>query len=294
MKRSQTGGWPEVTLIAFEPAVALGLSEKFSALARNTPWQEILQDPYCLFNVVFEGLYARIDRLSNDFGDVFGLEETHQKILNAARQPKDAADGLDFVGLHNLAKHNIHLLEAIEGAMATLDYMREHHERIIQGLGYISNTTSHTQAEFRQIKMMLISTSLKLKSLEKRSKNIINLALNLVAQADSKVLRDDSNAMKSLAIMGLIFLPFQAVVSLFSTPFFYFEGAYGSAGQGAFAISSSVWIVWVTSIPLVLLVVLPWIISLRYRLPIPSSVICKTSSFARMFGLFHCFKDAIL
>lgn len=33
-----------------------------------------------------------------------------------------------------------------------------------------------------------------------------------MTQADSKVLKGDSNAMKSIAIMGLLFLPFEAVV----------------------------------------------------------------------------------
>jgi hypothetical protein len=74
-KPSQTGSWSEVTLIIFSVGAGQGTLEAFGALARNTSWQEILEDPYCLLAVVFEGLYERIDKISWDFGRVYGQEE---------------------------------------------------------------------------------------------------------------------------------------------------------------------------------------------------------------------------
>ena len=75
IKPSQTGGFSEVTLIAFSVGAALGLREMFAAAARNMSWQEIMEDPYCLLNIVFEGLYARIDTMAWDFATVYGQED---------------------------------------------------------------------------------------------------------------------------------------------------------------------------------------------------------------------------
>lgn len=74
-KPSHTGSWLEVTLIIFSVAVGLGARERFAAFARNTTWQDILEDPYCLLNVAFEGLYDRVDKLAWDFAHVYGQEE---------------------------------------------------------------------------------------------------------------------------------------------------------------------------------------------------------------------------
>jgi hypothetical protein len=72
----QTGSPPEVTLIVFSVGVGLELRDKFAALARNTSWQEVVEDPYCLFNIVSESLLARIDKIVGDFGAVFSQEES--------------------------------------------------------------------------------------------------------------------------------------------------------------------------------------------------------------------------
>lgn len=218
--------------------------------------KKILEDPYCLLNIAFEGLYDRVDKLAWDFARVYGREE--DKILRAATQPGYSATELDFVGLHVLARHEIYLLEAVEGAMATLDCMKQHHERLMQSSASISHAAQQIQASFGHRRMMLTSTGLRLKSLEKRTKNAINLAFNLVTQADSRVLKGDSNAMKSIAIMGLLFIPFEAVVTLFSTPFFYFDAEVGSSGRGGFRVSASIWLVWVFSVPLTAFLISGW------------------------------------
>lgn len=70
---SQTRGWSEVTLIVFGGELLLW--EKFEALSSNTSWQDILEDPCCLLDVVFEVLYARIDKLAWDLAHVYSQEE---------------------------------------------------------------------------------------------------------------------------------------------------------------------------------------------------------------------------
>lgn len=70
---TKTWSFSEVTLIVFGGELLLW--EKFNALASTTPCQDILQDPYWLFNIVFEVLYARIDKLAWDLGSVYSQEE---------------------------------------------------------------------------------------------------------------------------------------------------------------------------------------------------------------------------
>jgi hypothetical protein len=51
------------------------LWEKLDVLASSTLCQDILEDPYCLLNIVFEVLYSRIDNLAWDLATVYSQEE---------------------------------------------------------------------------------------------------------------------------------------------------------------------------------------------------------------------------
>ena len=70
---TQTGGWPEVTMILFgrDPL----LWKEFKTISSTTSWQEIIEDPYCLFGPIFEVLYCRIDTAAWDLASVFSQEE---------------------------------------------------------------------------------------------------------------------------------------------------------------------------------------------------------------------------
>jgi hypothetical protein len=74
-----------------------------------------------------------------------------------------------------LSKHEIYLLEATEAVMATLESLRAHHEWVMGGPSSPSSAMSEIQASFRHRKSLFKSTDLRLKSLEKRTQNIVNL-----------------------------------------------------------------------------------------------------------------------
>jgi len=74
-----------------------------------------------------------------------------------------------------LSKHQIYLLEATEAVTATLDSVKAHHEWVTKGSTSPSSATSETQAGFRHRRTLFKSTDLRLKSLEKRTQNMINL-----------------------------------------------------------------------------------------------------------------------
>lgn len=104
------------------------------------------------------------------------------------------------------------------------------------------------------------STLLRLRSLEKRMSNVIQLSFNLVTQADSgvmkadsAVLKTDSRAMKFIAFLTLVFLPATGVASVFSTPFFDVDWDAPGSNDRALRTAKSFWIFWAVVLPLTLL-----------------------------------------
>jgi hypothetical protein len=89
--------------------------------------------------------------------------------------------------------------------------------------------------------------------------NIINqkeARLNLDMAAQQRRLahasKRDSNSMKSLSLLGAVFLPATYLASLFSMTFFNFQNSDGPS------VSSDLWIYFVITVPLTVLIVLFW------------------------------------
>lgn len=73
---NETISWPQVTLLVFGQVGKVDeVFNKFDALSSYTPATAILKDPYCLFDVIFEVLYTRIDGLAWSLADVYGQKE---------------------------------------------------------------------------------------------------------------------------------------------------------------------------------------------------------------------------
>jgi len=72
------------------------------------------------------------------------------------------------------------------------------------------------------------------------------------AQIKAREQESDTSAIKTLAVLGLVFLPSTFIAALFSTAFFTFD----SPASGG--VSPQFWIFWVVSVPLTFIVVLIW------------------------------------
>jgi hypothetical protein len=98
------------------------------------------------------------------------------------------------------------------------------------------------------------STLFRLRTLEKRMLNVIQLAFNTSNQeayTDTLDLKLDSRAMKGIAAMTLIFLPITGVASVFSTPFFQTDPEVRNIKLGR-----DFWIFWAFVIPLTITVIM--------------------------------------
>ena len=72
-------------------------------------------------------------------------------------------------------------------------------------------------------------------------------------QNDSRVMRDDSHSMKTIAIVGLLFLPPATLAAIFSSVFFSFF--QGDDGAMRWEVSPFFWVFWVVSVPVTIAVI---------------------------------------
>ena len=83
-------------------------------------------------------------------------------------------DRPDFAGLHNMAKHIIHLKEGAEAALSTSRLLLEHHEKLC-----IKDSENETfelvHQQLRQKVVQFEVWKLQISSLKARMQNIINL-----------------------------------------------------------------------------------------------------------------------
>ncbi|KAF8850097.1 hypothetical protein BDZ45DRAFT_603309 [Acephala macrosclerotiorum] len=73
--------------------------------------------------------------------------------------------------------------------------------------------------------------------------------------------KQDSSAMKTIAILGIVFLPGTFLASIFSTTFFDFQNAPNLSS----VVSPRFWIYWVVAVPITLIIVSMWYIWERKR-----------------------------
>jgi Mg2+ and Co2+ transporter CorA len=90
-------------------------------------------------------------------------------------------------------------------------------------------------------------------------------AFNLVAQRDSqttvrmnKKSRQDNNVGRSIAVVGLIYLPGTFVSGLFGMNFFDFSN---ESGHQSWKVSDKLWMYWAITLPLTLATIITWVLA---------------------------------
>lgn len=240
-----------VTLLCFgaQPRII----QRFERLLKSEAWADAVQEPYILFALVYEQLFLILD--GNAWTLASWFRGTERGVMNSSRQEQkhSRAEPADFAMLHEIAKQGIYMSEAATAAVIQMENI----------IAYLREPSSGKQAsddrmreialqQFTYQKSAFRSTQLRLSSLDKRIANIISLSFNLVAQRDSQIMRQDSSAMKAIAVLTLIFLPLTGIASLFSTPFFDVEGRH-------LFVSASIWIFWVVTVCLTVSIVAFWL-----------------------------------
>ncbi|KAL2862408.1 uncharacterized protein BJX67DRAFT_297240 [Aspergillus lucknowensis] len=225
--------------------------EEQRVLLERIPARDVRRrNPFCwhsAFVRIVLGLYDTAFWLLRNL--VRDLEKARS---NSSHKPNN------FPLLHDIARHLFHYHETIEVAEHTLQalvaeqdhWRREDREFVQRNL----DTWIKTHQDFRREEKRAHSLKTRSKSLNDRHLNEINLAFNLVSQGFGRDARTDSNMMKTVAVVSMVYLPGTFVSGLFGTNFFSFQ----ADPPNTWVTSGKFWIYWVVTIPLTLLTVLIW------------------------------------
>ncbi|KAL4935865.1 hypothetical protein BDV06DRAFT_228425 [Aspergillus oleicola] len=162
-----------------------------------------------------------------------------------------------FPKLHDIARHLLHYRETIEVAEHTLHMLaleQEHwrHENCEQFKSkQVLNSWLKTKQGLNLEEKRAHSLGVRIKSLQDRHHNEINLAFNLVSQRTSHTTSSETTKMSSIVFMSMMFLPGTLVSNIFGMNFFSYD-------SGKFSVSSQFWIYWAAVIPLTLFTVMVW------------------------------------
>lgn len=184
-----------VTLVIFSASPEL--RARFQRLW-STDLSAILVDPFSLFVICLDELWLQAMIIVNIIGDVYGKMErvshfeqskpsggilnsgsqSSLELANLAATESSDVSRLDFVGLHNMAKHIIHLKEGADAASLTMGHLQKFHQELIkeppQGQGALPAMRLASQM-LGQKAVQFEVWKLRINSLEQRMQNIINL-----------------------------------------------------------------------------------------------------------------------
>ncbi|KAB8339015.1 hypothetical protein FH972_021954 [Carpinus fangiana] len=173
---------------------------------------------------------------------------------------------IDFSNLHDIQRHAIHVSETLK---VTEEILSRYVKDIDAAFQYIPSSGTaadpepvggpgyearqHIHVSYGRISALKHRSD----SNEARLRNEINLAFNLLTQQDTKSMADDSQAMRRIAFVTLIFLPATFVSTIFSTSFFNYNPTPEPGNKG-WNMSNMFWVYWVVTIPLTFMTWVLW------------------------------------
>ncbi|KAH7144514.1 hypothetical protein B0J13DRAFT_595924 [Dactylonectria estremocensis] len=219
------------------------VSDRLNEFITSRSCDHVTNEPYILFDLILEGLFYEVD-------DTLILESANSKNV------RKISSRIPFAALHNYAKHIIHIAEALASCVRLVD-------ATIQNVGDHPQIPRQENSDqvIRQLQECLQyrrslsrSSQLRLGSLQKRIDNAITLSFNLVTQQDSLVMIQDSNSMKVIAAITMIFLLTTGVATIIGSQLFLAN----PQGDKSWDVLTTrlFWAMWWVSIPLTIFVVI--------------------------------------
>ncbi|KAG4422345.1 hypothetical protein IFR04_004497 [Cadophora malorum] len=233
------------------------LKPKILSFLLNT--QSPKNDPYWVHSSFLQEVASMQDEAVWSVRDFVRNTETN-RTSNARPNP-------DYLRLHDLARHAIHVQETLEVAVVTIENMIHQHEHFFLEWSKGDSVDAPQQAQKRLHFYLHVMKSLKYRAQANKERliNEITLAYNTVAQYDSRIsvqigqaAQSDSAAMKTIAFLTLAFLPATFVSAIFSMTFFDYTPAVDGAVE-IYSISEKFWMYWAVAVPLSALTVSLWL-----------------------------------
>ncbi|KAK4497465.1 hypothetical protein PRZ48_011916 [Zasmidium cellare] len=215
----------------------------------------LLAHPFAFHAIVLEHVAELYDQAIWQFRD-FVRDTEKQRMTIEDPQP-------DYTAMHELSRHVMHCTEVLSTALNVTDHMIEELARS-ETQASLQTASYDPGPDIRRGKSMLQFMENRSKAVEDRLKNEINLAFhitsqhaNLISAQIAHAAQVDSRAMRTISILGLVFLPGTFISAIFSMSFFNFNP--GSQDQPArWAVSDKFWLYWIVAIPVTALTVVVW------------------------------------
>ncbi|KAL8799479.1 MAG: hypothetical protein Q9200_007526 [Gallowayella weberi] len=199
------------------------MQRSFEKLVPNPGWGQALQDPFCLLITVLDDLFRQVDttiwkvlivlRSVENVGHslashIAGKAYAIQTVLGSAETGAIGAS-FDFIAMYNIAKHIIHLKESSSAAYLTACEISEAHRQLMIQPERTdrARVMEGVQALIQHKLTLLEGCKVRVESLDNRTQNMTNLAFNTVNQQDSHTMKSDSQSMKVIAVVTMLFLP---------------------------------------------------------------------------------------
>ena len=168
---------------------------------------------------------------------------------------------IPFAALHTCAKHIIFISEAIESCIMVADALLRHaaETRKTPSGGETKLVRQQLRERLQYRRSLVRATQLRLSSLQQRVANVLTLSFNLVAQQDSMAMIQDSQSMRVIAAITMVFLPITGVATVVGSQLFSVAARrQGGPGDIAWDVDATP-LFWVTlwiAIPLTVFVAL--------------------------------------
>ncbi|CAM1509922.1 Fc.00g002570.m01.CDS01 [Cosmosporella sp. VM-42] len=241
------------TLVCF--GASSKVRQRIAEFVNAKVWEHVAIDPYILFDLLLDGLYLEVDETVWRMNTVFGPLEHMILQFSTAKGTRKMSSKIPFAAMHNCAKHIIHIAEALESCLMLVESTIENignHEHLARMpsqepiLKQLRESLKYRRSLFR-------SSQLRLNSLQKRIDNAITLSFNLVTQQDSMVMIQDSNSMKVIAAITMVFLPTTGVATIIGSQLFLSE-VHKDQKTWDVKTTPLFWTMWWISIPLTIFV----------------------------------------
>lgn len=240
----------QTVILVFDAPAPIG-SNLPSPFLRGTGDTQ-LADPFWVYVNLMEGITKLEDDSVWTIRDRIREIETH-------RTPSGKPSP-DYRGLHDTARHAIHVTETLDVAEKTMISLLAEHQDLMTNATDPIHASKDIQRRLLFFEHVIVSLRHRSASNKERLLNEIQLAYNTVAQYDAGVsvrvgqaAQLDSAAMKTVAFATLIFLPPTFISAVFSTSFFAYD-----PGSGAWLVSDMFWLYWAVAIPTTVVTSLLW------------------------------------
>lgn len=194
----------KLTLLCFNFPAEAQKSFKETLLAAQPT--HLTSHPFAVHSLVLDHMVDLHDTAIWKFRDAVRLQEQSRPTL---QHPKP-----DYAGLHDLARHVMHASEVSEIALNVIDSILQKVSTFNTTPAAQSATHMNIAADIRRHRSILQCINRRSQALEERLRNEINLAFHIASEHDSLIQAQiahaaniDSRAMKTISILGMVFLP---------------------------------------------------------------------------------------